>query len=70
MSLILDKPDRWRKRAEEARTIAETLAVPEAKRMMLDLAESYELLAKRSEERAHRQTSSEVTAGSRRPSIP
>jgi hypothetical protein len=43
---ILDKPSHWLERAEEARTIAEQLADPEAKKMMLGIADSYDRLAK------------------------
>ena len=49
---IANDAKRWRERAEEARTIAATLNDPVAKRMMLDIAESYEKLAERAEQRA------------------
>lgn len=51
MPALLDKPERWRKRAEEARTIAAGMRDPETKRIMLDLAASYDALAKRAEDR-------------------
>ena len=51
MAALLDKPERWRKRAEEIRTIADGMRDPEAKRFMLGLAKSYEGLAERAEER-------------------
>jgi hypothetical protein len=35
----------WRERAEEARAIAEGMADPEAKRVMLSVAASYDWLA-------------------------
>ncbi len=35
----------WRSRAEEARALAVDLTAPEAKRIMLDLAEGYDKLA-------------------------
>jgi hypothetical protein len=38
------RPRHWRKRAEEARVHAEQLANPEARRMMLKIAEDYEKL--------------------------
>ncbi|MDB5405415.1 MAG: hypothetical protein JWL84_327 [Rhodospirillales bacterium] len=41
----------WRERAREARTTAEACDHPDEKRMMLDLARSYDLLAKRAEKR-------------------
>jgi len=44
-------PKHWRERAEEARVHAEQISDPESKRMMLKIAEDYEKLAKRAEER-------------------
>ena len=41
----LDDPEHWRNRAEEARSIAEQLTDPEAKRMMHRIAEDYLRLA-------------------------
>lgn len=43
-------PEYWRARAEEARTVAESLAHAECKRMMLQVADDYEKLANRAEE--------------------
>lgn len=42
-------PEHWRKRAEEARAMAEYLTSPEARRHMLNCAASYERLAQLSE---------------------
>jgi hypothetical protein len=42
----------WRERAEEVRIQAQHMRDPEAKRYMLGIARSYELLAQRAEERA------------------
>jgi hypothetical protein len=36
---ILDDPEHWQERAEEARSIAEQLSDPESRRMMLRIAE-------------------------------
>lgn len=47
----INDPAHWQRRAEEARAHAEQLADPESRRMMLDIAEDYEKLAKRAEER-------------------
>jgi hypothetical protein len=47
----LDDPAHWRFRAKEARGMAEHMADPKSKQMMLDVAADYELLAKRAEER-------------------
>jgi hypothetical protein len=52
MSLeLLNDAKHWQDRAEEARMHAEQLTDPEAKRMMLDIAKSYDKLAARAEER-------------------
>jgi hypothetical protein len=56
---LLNNAEHWRDRAEEARTHAEQLTDPEAKRMMLSIAESYEKLAQRAEERRIQDGSSE-----------
>ena len=45
MPSIIDNPTHWRKRAEEARGVADQLDDPIAKRTMLDIALSYEQLA-------------------------
>ena len=49
--LPINDPAYWRERAEEARRIAEQLADAVAKDMMLDIARSYDNLAKIAEER-------------------
>jgi hypothetical protein len=41
----------WRARAEEARTIAETLADETSREIMLNIAKDYERMARRAEER-------------------
>jgi hypothetical protein len=51
---FINDPEHWRKRAEEARTIAELMADLQSKEGMLRTAEDYERLAKRAEERAKR----------------
>jgi len=42
---ILDNPEHWQERAEEARSIAEQMSDPDTKQMMLRIAEDYERLA-------------------------
>ncbi len=49
---IATDPKHWRDRAEEARAMAVQMSDREARNMMLDIAESYEKLAKRAEKRA------------------
>jgi hypothetical protein len=48
---LLNNAEHWRERAEEARSVAEALHDPVAKHMMLGIAEPYEKLAQRAEER-------------------
>lgn len=51
MSTLLDDAEHWWSRAEEARTIAEFMSDPEARRIMFDIAEGYDRLAERAAER-------------------
>jgi molecular chaperone GrpE (heat shock protein) len=48
---LLNDPKHWRDRAEEIRTLATDIKDPESKRTMLRIAEDYEKLAKRAEQR-------------------
>jgi hypothetical protein len=48
---ISSDPQHWLARAAEARAMAEKIIDPDAKRAMLDVAESYELIAERAKER-------------------
>jgi hypothetical protein len=50
--LPIDDPNYFWSRAEEARTMAEQMTDPENKRMMLGVAETYDVLAKRAEARS------------------
>ena len=47
----IQDPAHWRERAEEARTTGEGLTDPIAKKTMMEIAEGYELMAKRAETR-------------------
>ena len=51
MSASLDDAEYWRKRAEEARTIAEQMKDTHTKSLMLGIAESYEMIARWTMER-------------------
>ena len=51
MASQLEDPDHWRKRAKEARDIADAIADPQSKGEMLKIAESYEKLAGRATSR-------------------
>ena len=50
-SELLNNAEHWRDRAEEARIHVEQLTDPNAKRMMLEIAQSYDKLATDAEER-------------------
>jgi hypothetical protein len=56
-SHLFDDPKHWRKRAEQARTLAEQMSEPASKKMMLDIAKDYERLAERAEQRARKKES-------------
>jgi hypothetical protein len=49
---FINDPAHWRRRAEEARTIAEQMSDSPSKDAMLRIAKDYERLAERAEERA------------------
>jgi hypothetical protein len=47
----INDPKHWRERAEQARTVAESLNDPHSKKAMLRIAKDYEELARRAERR-------------------
>jgi hypothetical protein len=51
MLAVLHGVTYWRDLAEEARAVAEHLTTPDAKRIMVDVAESYEKLAEGAQQR-------------------
>jgi hypothetical protein len=48
---ISNDPQHWRKRAAEARAMADQIVDPVAKRAMLEIAKGYERIAERAERR-------------------
>jgi hypothetical protein len=48
---LVNDPNHWRSRAEEARAISDQMTDAEAKRMMAGIAADYDRLAARAEER-------------------
>jgi hypothetical protein len=48
----LNDPEYWRSRAEEARAVAVQMTDPRTKAIMLSIAQDYEKLAGRAEQRA------------------
>jgi hypothetical protein len=51
-SHFINDPEHWRKRAEEARKLADQMDDPDAKQTMLGIAKDYDRLAERAEHRA------------------
>lgn len=54
MAGLLSNPQYWRARAEETRTLADSLTDKESKQIMLGVAKDYDRLAQRAEERLNR----------------
>ena len=55
MAALIDDPVHWLGRAEETRAIAEDMRDAESKRIMLGIADDYDKLAKRAQERRSRE---------------
>lgn len=49
---LINDPEHWRKRADEARSLANDMKDEISKQMMLQIADDYEHRAKRAEQRA------------------
>ena len=49
---VADDPAHWKKRAEEARALADLMSDDVSKQMMLQIARDYDHLAERAEKRA------------------
>ena len=48
---FINEPEHWRRRAEEARTLADQMSDPRSKQAMLRIATDYDHLATRAEAR-------------------
>jgi hypothetical protein len=48
---FINEPEHWRRRAEEARTLADQMSDPQSKQAMLRIATDYDRLATRAEAR-------------------
>jgi hypothetical protein len=59
MSGLVDNVEYWRGRAEETRTIAESIDDETPKNIMLGIAKDYDRMAERAEERLKRRKKSE-----------
>jgi hypothetical protein len=71
MALGGNGPEYWRKRAEEARAVAVQMMDPHTKAVMLSIAQDYEKLAERAEQRATKPQKRQCpNAASRRPGLP
>lgn len=51
MPYFADDPEHWHARAKDARSLAKAIADPEAREKMLRVAEAYERMAARADER-------------------
>ena len=49
MPYFVNNPHHWRERAEEARTLAESLTDSVARKSMMEVADAYERMAERAE---------------------
>lgn len=55
MTMVVDDPAHWRDRAVEARALADQMSDELSRNTMLKIADDYERLAERAEERRRRQ---------------
>jgi len=60
MSKVSSDPQHWRRRAEEARTLADELTDPDAKCKMLKIAEDYEKLSMQAAQRLRHHSSATI----------
>jgi hypothetical protein len=53
MAGLIDNPEYWRGRAEETRTLADSLKDKESKQIMLGIAKDYDRMAELAEQRVN-----------------
>jgi hypothetical protein len=51
MRRLVDNPEHWRSRAKAVRAVADTVEKPGPRRAMQEIADAYEKLAERAEQR-------------------
>jgi hypothetical protein len=59
---LIDDVKYWRHRSDEARALAEKMTSPDFKRIVYDIAETYQRMAQCAEERARRRDRSRLSA--------
>jgi hypothetical protein len=70
MTQVWDDPEHWRSLAEEVRSEAEQMTNGRAKQMMLNLAETYEAMARRAQKREKNPPGGELSGIEGRVNLP
>jgi hypothetical protein len=59
---LVDNPEYWRTRAEEARVVAESMQDPASRQMMLRIVSDYDRMADRAEKYVNRSVSPDTSS--------